>query len=33
MKYNEYDIDIDRKPDFFNLYPIAKKREKKTKIK
>ena len=31
MKYNEYDIDIDRKPDFFNLCPIAKK-EKKQKL-
>ena len=33
MKYNEYNIDIDRKPDFFNLCPISKKEKKKTKIK
>ena len=32
MKYNEYDIDIDRKPDFFNLCPIAKKEKKKQKL-
>ena len=32
MKYNEYDIDIDRKPDFFNLCPIAKMEKKKQKL-
>ena len=32
LKYNEYDMDIEKKSDIFNLCPLAKKEKKKLKL-